>query len=160
MFEIFLRFCVSFHRRSLRHRRLQTLGVQCHFPHSHCIRSSVDGWFTLCISQEIVSIFISFLGSVATDTVFLRTFPASLHVRTVFPVGLFPLQDMLHVWTKLQSETYHLRQLLHYAHLRHSYILQFYWIGTDCCTAIFCLSINGVFGKSTFNFHPAKNENI
>lgn len=129
------------------------MGIQCHVSCTHRVHSSICGWTALCNSQEIVFIYILFFWTIVEGTIFLRAFSKALHVCTVIPVRLFFVQDLLYVWTKLQSQTNHICQFLCYVDLRHSYVIQFYRTGANCCTVILCFPVHGIFreGMSSFS---------
>lgn len=132
------------------------MGIQCHISYTHRIHSSARSWFALCSSQEIVFVYISFLWIIIEGTIFFRALSATLHVRTVIPVGLFFVQDMLYVWAELQSQTSHICQFLYYVDLRHSYIIQLYRTGADCCIVILCFPVHGIFGEGMSSFPPKR----
>lgn len=132
------------------------MGIQCHVSCAHRVHSSTRGWTALCNSQEIVFVYTLFFWTIIEGTILLRALSTALHVRTVIPVGLFSVQDLLYVWTKLQGQTSHICQFLRHVDLRHSYLIQLYRTGANCCTVILCFPVHGIFGEGTSSSLPKK----
>lgn len=131
------------------------MGIQCHVSCTHCIYSSTRSWTALCNSQEIIFIYILFFWTIIEGTIFLRALSTALHVRSIIPIRLFSVQDLLYVRAKLQSQTHHICQFLCYVDLCHSYIIQLCRTSANCCTVILCFPVHGIFGEGTSNF-PSK----
>lgn len=128
------------------------MGVQRHLSHTFPVHSSSYRWFSLCNSQETISVYVLLPRIIVEETVFLRALSPALYVRALLPVGLFSVQDMLHVRAELQSQACHVRQLLRHAHLRHPYAVQLDRTGADRCAVVLRFPVHGILGKSTSNF--------